>query len=116
MYNIAIIGSGQLGSRHLQGIKISDLSLNIEVVDSNIDALKIAEDRYNQIEGNQYIKKVSFLSSIEELSDRLDLVIIATSSAPRFTITKHLIEKRQVSNLIFEKVLFQNEESSIYHR
>lgn len=111
MYNIAIIGSGQLGSRHLQGIKISDLSLNIEVVDSNIDALKIAEDRYNQIEGNQYIKKVSFLSSIEELSDRLDLVIIATSSAPRFLITKQLIEKKQVSNLIFEKVLFQNEES-----
>lgn len=113
MYNIAIIGAGQLGSRHLQGIKTADLSLNIEVVDSNIQALKIAEDRYNEIEGNQYNKKVSFLSSIEELNDKLDLVIIATSSAPRLSITAELIEKKHVDNLIFEKVLFQNVESFI---
>lgn len=111
MYNIAIIGSGQLGSRHLQGIKTANLDLSIEVVDSNIEALRIAKDRYNEIEGNQYIKNVSFLSSIEELSNILDLVIIATSSAPRFLITKQLIEKKHVGNIIFEKVLFQNEES-----
>ncbi|MEA4821587.1 MAG: Gfo/Idh/MocA family oxidoreductase [Erysipelotrichales bacterium] len=111
MYNIAIIGSGQLGSRHLQGIKTAGLSLSIEVVDSNIEALKIAEDRYNEIGGNHYIKNVNFLSSIEELSDSLDLVIIATSSAPRFLITRNLIEKKHVGNIIFEKVLFQNEES-----
>ena len=111
MYNIAIIGSGQLGSRHLQGIKTANLELSIEVVDSNIEALRIAEDRYNEIKGNQYIKNVSFLSSIDELRDRLDLVIIATGSAPRFTITKQLIERKHVDNIIFEKVLFQNEES-----
>lgn len=111
MYNIAIIGSGQLGSRHLQGIKTANLDLSIEVVDSNIEALRIAKDRYNEIEGNQYIKNVSFLSSIEGLNDNLDLIIIATSSAPRFLITKQLIEKKHVGNIIFEKVLFQNEES-----
>lgn len=45
MYNIAIIGSEQLGSLHLQGIKTANLELSIEVVDSNIEALRIAEDR-----------------------------------------------------------------------
>lgn len=71
MYKIAIIGSGQLGSRHLQGIKTANLELSIEVVDSNIESLKIAENRYYEIAENQYTKNVHFLSSINELSDEL---------------------------------------------
>ncbi len=110
MYNIAIIGSGQLGSRHLQGIKTANLELSIEVVDSNIESLNIAENRYNEVGENQYTKCVRFLSSIDELSDELDLVIIATSSAPRFVITNELIKKKKVRNMVFEKVLFQNQE------
>lgn len=110
MYKIAIIGSGQLGSRHLQGIKTANMELLIEVVDSNPDSLKIAENRYNEIEENQYHKNIRYFSSIDELNEELDLVIIATSSAPRFQITNELIKKKQVKNIIFEKVLFQNEE------
>ena len=110
MYTIAIIGSGQLGSRHLQGIKTANLELSIEVVDSNIESLNIAKYRYNEISENQFTKTVHFLSSIGELSNELDLVIIATSSTPRFAITRELIKKKKVRNILFEKVLFQNEE------
>lgn len=110
MYNIAIIGSGQLGSRHLQGTKTANLELSIEVVDSNIESLKMAEKRYNEIKENSYQKCIRFLSSINELSEELDLVIIATSSTPRFSITKELIKKKKVKNILFEKVLFQNED------
>ena len=110
MYKTAIIGSGQIGSRHLQGIKTANLELSIEVVDPNLESLKIAEKRYYEIEENQCTKSVYFLSSIDELSYDLDLVIISTSSAPRFAITSELIRKKQVKNIIFEKVLFQNEE------
>ena len=109
MYKIAIIGSGQLGSRHLQGIKTTDLELSIEVVDSNSESLKTAEKRYNEVEDNQYNKKIRFLLSLDELSDELDLVIIATSSAPRYAITNELINKKNVRHIVFEKVLFQNE-------
>lgn len=110
MYNIVVIGSGQLGSRHLQGIKTANLKLSIEVVDSNFDSLKMAENRYYEIKENSDSKSVRFLSSIDELSEELDLVIIATSSAPRFPITKELIKKKNVRNILFEKVLFQNVE------
>lgn len=110
MYKVAIIGSGQLGSRHLQGIKTANTELSIEVVDSNIESLKTAENRYYEITANQYFKTIRFISSIDDLSNNLDLVIIATSSAPRYIITKELIEKKQVKNIIFEKVLFQNED------
>lgn len=110
MYKIAIIGSGQLGSRHLQGIKTANIELSIEVVDSNLDSLRIAENRYYEIDVNKYTKIVRFLSSIDDLSDEIDVAIIATSSAPRFIIANELITKKQVRNIIFEKVLFQNEE------
>lgn len=109
MYKVAVIGSGQLGSRHLQGIKKANMELLIEVFDSNTESLKIAENRYNEIEGNLYKKDVRFLSSIDELSEEFDLIIIATSSAPRFNITYELINKKSIKNIVFEKVLFQNE-------
>lgn len=110
MYKVAIIGSGQLGSRHLQGIKTANCELSIEVVDSSIESLKVAEKRYSEILGNQYAKCIRFLSSIDELTDDLDIVIIATSSSPRFSITNELIKKKKVRNIVFEKVLFQNKE------
>lgn len=110
MFKIAIIGAGQLGSRHLQGVKTTDLELSIEVVDSSNHSMKIAESRYNEIVENSYSKKICFLSSIDELSEELDLVIIATSSAPRFAITNELIQKKNVRNILFEKVLFQKED------
>ncbi|MDD4438908.1 MAG: Gfo/Idh/MocA family oxidoreductase [Tissierellia bacterium] len=110
MHKVAIIGSGQLGSRHLQGIKTANIELSIEVVDSNIESLKVAENRYYEIAANQYTKAIRFISSIDDLSNDLDIVIIATSSAPRYIITKELIEKKHVRNIIFEKVLFQNED------
>lgn len=110
MYKIAIIGTGQLGSRHLQGVKTANLELSIEVVDSNINSLIIAKNRYNEIEENEFSKNVLYLSSINELSYDLDLVIIATSSGPRFEIASELIKKRKVRNILFEKVLFQKVE------
>jgi hypothetical protein len=45
MYNIALIGAGQLGSRHLQGLaKIQFLS-KIYVIDPDVQALELARDR-----------------------------------------------------------------------
>lgn len=108
MYNVAIIGAGQLGSRHLQGIKLSYLKLNIFVVDTNEESLIIAKERYEQIGNNGGSKNLYFYHSMEKLPEYLDLVIVATSSAPRFSITKELIRNKKVSYILFEKVLFQS--------
>lgn len=43
MYKIAVIGAGQLGSRHLQGLKLSKLKSDIWVVDNNPNSLQIAQ-------------------------------------------------------------------------
>lgn len=107
MFNISIIGAGQLGSRHLQGLKTAKLDMKIEVVDTSEDSLSMSRLRYEQVSNNNQVKDIRFIKSIAELSDELDLVIIATGSGPRCAITKELIKNKKIKNIIFEKVLFQ---------
>lgn len=105
MNTIAIIGAGQLGSRHLQGVHKSRHDLEIYVVDSNRESLLIAESRYNQIKAGG-IHTPHFLTGIDGLPPHIDLAIIATSSLPRFEVMKELLSKRTVGVLILEKFLF----------
>ena len=108
--NIGIIGVGQLGSRHLQGAKTAQLSLKIDVVDSNVESLEKAKQLYNEIAENGFSKEIHYLSSIQEMNNYLDVVIIATSSAVRLSVIKELVTTKRVRNLILEKVLFQIED------
>ena len=105
MYNTAIIGAGQLGSRHLQGLKTSSLPMEIWVIDNNNESLKIAEERYNAVEAVSS-KSAHFINDICELPKELDFAVVATGSKPRAAIVKSLLSHSTVKNLILEKVLF----------
>jgi hypothetical protein len=105
-WSIAIIGAGQLGSRHLQGLKKAPTSMNITVFDTCADSLHIAEQRYHEVPDNPLIKGILFTTRFEELPDYIDLAIISTSSGPRFRVTSNLLENRIVKNILFEKFLF----------
>ena len=105
MFNVAIIGAGQLGSRHLQGLKNAASPLSITVVDNNECSLKVAKERYDAIAAIGE-KNVVFTTEISQLPTELDLVVVATSSKPRAIIVKALLEHSDVKNLILEKVLF----------
>lgn len=103
--NIAIIGAGQLGSRHLQGLKTASSELAITVVDNSDESLKIAKERYDSIEEIGK-KTIRYVKTIEGLPTQLDLVIIATSSKSRASIAKNLLAHSSVRYMILEKVLF----------
>jgi len=107
MKKIAIIGAGQLGSRHLQGIAQCGFDVSIEVVEPYESSRKTAKERYEQIENRAFVKKIEFFSSIKQLSSSLDLVIVATSADVRHKVMKELLESKTVANLVLEKVLFQ---------
>jgi len=107
MKKVVIIGAGQLGSRHLQGIAQSEIAIDIEIVEPFETSRKIAEERYYEIENRNNINSINFYSSINELSDNLDLVIVATGANVRFKVVSELLEKKNVENLVLEKVLFQ---------
>lgn len=102
---VAIIGAGQLGSRHLQGIAKVGAVTKIFIVDPSLDSINVARLRYNEVvKAND--KEVFYLENIEELPSKLDLCIIATNSHIRKSIAERLLERSKVKYIIFEKFLF----------
>lgn len=105
MYKVAIIGAGQLGSRHLQGLKGAATPLAITVMDSSDESLKVSKERYDSISAVGE-KSINYVTTISDLPAELDLVIIATGSKPRAAIIKSLLDHSSVKYLVLEKVLF----------
>lgn len=99
-----IIGAGQLGSRHLQGLVKYLGKLEIYVLDPSIDSLKIAQEREKEI---THKHKIIYIQSWEILPDFFDIVIVATNANIRESVVNKLLEKHKVHFLILEKVLFQ---------
>jgi len=99
-----IIGAGQLGSRHLQGLVKYLGQLEIYVLDPSIESLKIAQEREKEI---THQHKIIYTQSWEILPDFFDIVILATNANIRESIINKLLENHKVRFLILEKVLFQ---------
>lgn len=104
--NCSIIGAGQLGSRHLQGLlKYSKEELNIYVLEPNIDSINLASGRAYEIDHKH---KINFCTSLEELPNNFEFVVIATNANVRFMLIHKLVNYARIKYLILEKVLFQN--------
>lgn len=100
---VAIIGLGNIGQRHLQGIMNYSSQYDIYGVDN--DSNKIQELR------KQYRDDCVLLTTIEELPKSIDMVVVATASSVRRNVINSIIESDiDVSYMILEKVLFQNED------
>ena len=80
MYNILLVGSGQLGSRYLQGLSRINNDLEIFVVDPNLNALSIAKDRFEEMTKNTFSHSVNYYQDFNELGNEFDLGIIATNA------------------------------------
>ena len=107
MKNICIIGAGNIGSRHLQGLRKVKFPLSIEAVDPQKKSLEIARQRYEQVESS-LDHKISFLSDLSKVSKKIDLAIVATNSNVRRKVTEQLLTTSSVKYLVLEKILFQD--------
>ena len=105
--NIAIIGLGEIGSRHLQALSKITIPSSLYAVDPSNKSTSIAKSRLKEEASNQTID-FHFLNSVEELPKKLALVIISTSSDIRLSILESLFKNKiEVENIVFEKVVFQ---------
>jgi len=109
MINIAIIGAGQLGSRHLQALASLKQNVFIQVIDSSVDSLKTAEIRFKEVSA-PFNGLISFHTEITALKKNIEIAIIATSSKVRRTVVEQLVANSKVQHLILEKFLFVKEE------
>lgn len=107
MKNLVLVGAGQLGSRHLQALSKVNFLARIEVVDPFAASLDIARARFNEMPANPNISGVHFYSSLSEVSQDVDLAIIATNADIRADVIRQLVAGHKVKNLVLEKVLFQ---------
>jgi predicted dehydrogenase len=107
-YRLALIGAGQLGSRHLQALAKSEHPFVIDVVDTSEDSLRSAKERFLKVTGNFDGKKVEYHGSLANIHSKLDLCIIATTSDIRARVTRQLLRDKSVRYILFEKVLFQS--------
>ena len=105
MKNVAVVGLGNLGRRHLESLLEYEEKLCVYGVEINDKVLPELYKKYN---------KATIVSSIEELPDEIDLCIVATSSGPRRMVLEQLFLHSKVSYVILEKVLFQKSDDYDY--
>lgn len=103
-----VIGAGQLGSRHLQGLLRLTIKQKIVVLDSSEVSLEVSKTRANEIPNNH---EIIFSKDWEVLPQNLDLVIIATGANARAMLIEKLLPKHKVKSLVLEKILFQDLQS-----
>lgn len=91
MKRITLVGCGEIGSRHLQGlVKLQDPTL-IDIVEPNEESKKRATSRLNEL-SIQNVHTLSWYSSVNDLKNVPDLVIVATTAAGRVEILTKLLE------------------------
>lgn len=107
MKTILIIGAGEIGSRHLQALARSEAPFRIQVISRSATSLNIANERFLQVNNNASKHLVEYYTDLHQTRSKVDIAIISTNSDVRKDIIKNLLNKANVSYLIFEKVLFQ---------
>lgn len=110
--NIVIIGAGQLGSRHLQGLALVEYDLNIFLVDPNKLSLDISKQRFEDINKSNN-KKLFLVNSLKDIPKTIDFAIISTTSIHRLDALRMLLDNSIVKYLLLEKFLFPTIEE--YH-
>jgi hypothetical protein len=104
--NIAIIGLGEIGSRHLQALIKCNFPVNIHCVDPSSQSIETAKSRAD-LSSIKNSSSVSYYQSFEGIPHSIDLAVIATSAKIRLQVFKSLVSTCKVRNILFEKVLFQ---------
>ena len=113
MKQVAVIGAGQLGSRHIQSIKSTHHQCKLYVVDSVRESLEKTKAIFESTQVDSLIQEVYYCEKPNSLPEVIDFLLISTGSRPRAAIFKDITERYQIKNVVFEKVLFQKE--SDYH-
>ena len=94
MHTIAIIGAGQIGSRHLQALALSNYNLNIQIVDPYAESLKNAQKRFDQVNQN-FTGNIAYFQQIKEIHKKIDIVIVATTSIDRRKVVEDLLQQKR---------------------
>ncbi len=103
----AIIGAGQLGRRHLQGLVKSKQNLLIHVVDPFLGSRKMVEEFIASADID-LSTKIKIHSTLGELSGDLDFVVVATTASERLNAIEQVTSVCKIQHMVLEKFLFND--------
>jgi hypothetical protein len=104
---ILVIGAGNLGSRHLQGLAKVEQSLDIYVYDPSLESIRLAGERFDSVRTRSDIT-LTKLESIADAPVDIDLAIVATTANVRLKVLRQLVDLLNIDKMLLEKVLFQD--------
>ncbi len=107
MSKIAILGCGQLGSRHLQALKSIEQPLDIFVYDPLQESLDTAKSRYEQFSGKSH--PVEFSKTLPRGTE-FDLIIVPCSSKVRASVITQFYQHNSAKYMVMEKLLFDKKD------
>jgi hypothetical protein len=104
---IFVVGAGNLGSRHLQGLTKVERPLDIYVYDPSPDSLRVARERFDAVLTRSDIT-LTTLDSIASAPAEIDVAIVATTANVRLQVLRQIVGVLNIKKLLLEKVLFQD--------
>ena len=108
--SLLLIGAGNIGRRHLQGILLAKNQLNIFVVEPVEVTRSLIEQAVTE-SGGLGQHSLQIVSSLDEIEQNdFEITIIATSADVRKKVLLDFLEKKSAKYLVLEKVLFQKNE------
>ena len=87
-----IVGCGNIGSRHLQGIAKLPYDLTIEVVEKIKKAQEIAKSRLAEVNYDKNKLECFWYDDISQLKDKADLVIVSTQAPGKVNLICKLLD------------------------
>ena len=114
--NIAVIGCGQLGRRHIQGLGVSEFEINVHVYDVAKESLETCGTFAREVADEISNLNLLYFADIETLSavaPTFDLVIIASTANDRPTDLRTLTSLIQSKAWLLEKPICQSPEELV---
>lgn len=107
MNRILLVGCGNIGSRHLQGLLKFSEPLIIDIVEPNDESKNLAIARLDEISYEKAKHKLFWYRSIDEIKNKSNLTIIATTAVGRVDLINKLLEMNNKRFLV-EKIVCQS--------
>lgn len=109
---IAVIGCGSIGMRHVEALGRSRRPMRVYAVDMDAAAGQRAKALFDAAkrEVPESLAEVVVLDAIDDLPAHLNLVIVATTAQRRIEAIAAVLRERRVEAMILEKFLFPRRE------
>ena len=105
VFKVLVVGCGDLGSRHIQGLLKSNQRLDILGFDKSLVSINRCQQRIASEDCNFSDKSVEYTDSLVDFKGHWHLVIVATTSLHRLSAISEIRKYISFDYLVLEKLL-----------